>query len=164
MFALIAVVAVLTIVLWTLVRLRDIREKSRAQKLPSDQGTVLLGMFYTISDACIRYNRDKGHYPLAISSAPDALIELGYLRNSDLASMTSALQLFSIIASEKVGFGVCLANTTSEMSVEIMERARMTGNNVAFVDFKNDQYVTLTPPIRNDFINLTLPLPYKAKR
>ncbi|MBF0624757.1 MAG: hypothetical protein HQL82_08105 [Magnetococcales bacterium] len=154
----------LTAVLWALVKLREIRELSRTEILPSDQSTLLLGLFYILSEACLRYNKEKGHYPPVISGARDGLMEKGYLQGIELASMTRALPLFSIVATERTGFGVCLQNTTASLTREILERARMTGNNLTFMDWKKSRYVTLTPPIRNDFINLTLPLPIRPDK
>ncbi|MBF0177878.1 MAG: hypothetical protein HQL63_13675 [Magnetococcales bacterium] len=148
----------LAFVLWALVKLRRMRERSKAQVLPSDQATLLLGLFYVISDACLRYHRAKGRYPSRITGAPDGLVEQGFLKDVELAKMTQAIPLFTIIVTE-LGYGVCLPNSTGSLVKEILERARMTGNNVLFMDWDKVTLVPLNPPIRNDFINLTLPLP-----
>jgi hypothetical protein len=164
MLSFVLVLLVLTVVLWSLVKLREFRDKQKNEKLPMDQGTILLGLFYTLSEACIAYHRDHGHYPPTVSGAPDGLIEKGYLQKKNLADMTAAVSLYSMVVSEKVGYGVCLANTTAELTTLILDRATMSGSRVTFLDFKNGQYVTLTMPIKNDFINLTLPLPHKPKK
>ncbi|MBF0155364.1 MAG: hypothetical protein HQL64_16640 [Magnetococcales bacterium] len=148
----------LSVILWILVRLRRIREQAKAQVLPSDQATLLLGLFYIISDACLRHHRAKGRYPSIITGAPDGLVEQGYLKDVELARMTQAVPLFTIVATER-GYGVCLPNSTGPLTQEILDRAKMTGNNVVFMDWNKISLVPLDPPIRSDFINLTLPLP-----
>ncbi|MBF0137887.1 MAG: hypothetical protein H7833_04190 [Magnetococcus sp. DMHC-1] len=148
----------LSVILWILVRLRRIRERAKAQVLPSDQATLLLGLFYILSDACLRYHRARKRYPSIISGAADGLVEQGFLKDVELARMTQAIPLFTIVATEQ-GYGVCLPNSTGPLTREILERARMSGNNVIFMDWNKVSLVPLTPPIREDFINLTLPLP-----
>nr|CRH07604.1 conserved protein of unknown function [Candidatus Magnetococcus massalia] len=163
MFKYILTLFVLALVLWMLARLRDIREGKAAQAVPSDEHTVLLGLFYTLSKACISYYQDYGSYPPVIEGAPDGLMEKGYLVGDELASMTNSLSLFSIVIAERHGYGICLENCTSGITEGILERADKMGGRLLFMDFKSNQYVTLTRPIKNDFINLTLPLPLKPK-
>ncbi|MBF0310112.1 MAG: hypothetical protein HQL56_11350 [Magnetococcales bacterium] len=153
----------LVAVIWGLVRLRRIRERAVAARLPSDEGTVMLGLFLVLSQSCLRYHKDKGRYPQVISGAQDGLIEQGYLKGNELASLTKSLPLFSIVASEHIGYGICLMNTTPALARALVERVQMAGNNLQFLDFKSDRYVSITPPIKNEIINLTLPLPLKPK-
>ncbi|OSM06114.1 hypothetical protein [Magnetofaba australis] len=163
MFNYIMALAVLTIILWTLAKLRDIRDQKKSGKLPTDESTLLLGLFYTISNACVAYFREHGCYPPVVHGANDGLLERGYLDNDELASMTQSMKLFSIVISDVNGFGVCLENCTASITEEIISRAKTSGSKVVFMDFKSDRFVTLTPPIKNDFINLTIPLPLKPK-
>ncbi|MEG3641363.1 hypothetical protein [Magnetococcus sp. PR-3] len=163
MFKYILVLFILTLILWMLAKMRDIRERRAADIMPTDEHTVLFGLFLTLSSAAVAYYRDYGSYPLMVQGAPDGLIEKGYLENSDLATMTSALPLFSVVIAEYNGYGICLENCTSSITEGILERNTEMGGKLNFMDYKSDRYVTLTPPIRNDFINLTLPLPLKPK-
>ncbi|WP_041641501.1 hypothetical protein [Magnetococcus marinus] len=146
-----------------LAKLRDIRERRAADIMPTDEHTVLFGLFLTLSKAAVSYYRDYGNYPTIIQGAPDGMVEKGYLEHSELANMTNVLPLFSIVIAEYNGYGICLENCTSSITEGILERNSDMGGKLHFMDHKSDRYVTLTPPIRNDFINLTLPLPLKPK-
>mgnify|MGYP006865051629 CR=1 FL=1 len=75
MTTLIVMLGALTIVLWALVKLREVRDKAARGDLPSDETTVMLTLFYAISQACLDYYNDKKHYPTVVSGAPDGLVE-----------------------------------------------------------------------------------------
>ncbi|MEO5377593.1 MAG: hypothetical protein H7832_07410 [Magnetococcus sp. DMHC-6] len=149
----------LSFILWFLVKLRYLRENTVKQELPNDESTILLGLFLSISRACLEYHRDRGLYPAVVSGAADGLLELGYFKEDPLAKMTSAMTLFSIIATETTGYGVCLAHTTSSMANALIERIKTTNRDLVFVEMKNGQYLPLMPPITHSDINLVLPLP-----
>lgn len=153
--------SVVAVILWVLLKLRDIREARAGKELPGDKVTVLLGLFFLLSKASIRYYRDRKSYPKVVSGSENGLVELGYLRDEPLAEMTTVLPLFSIVATEFAGSGICLASTPPSMVVEILNRMRQTGDTLSFADFYNGRFLPLTPPFSKKIINLTLPLPLR---
>lgn len=159
--ALVAVI-VLTIIFWVLVRLREMREQTKEASLPTDETTILLGIFYGLSQACINHHRDHGNYPEVVSGAHDGLVETGYLKNvEDLEAVSSIIPLFTIVLTEKGGRGICLSNTTRDMAQKIIGRVNSSSHELNFCDFQGDKYHVLDDPISSDYVNLTLPLPVR---
>ncbi|MEO5365146.1 MAG: hypothetical protein H7831_02060 [Magnetococcus sp. WYHC-3] len=149
----------LTAFLWTLVKLREQREAANTPRIPNDETTVLLALFYALCKASIEYFRDRKTYPAVISGAHDGLMEMGYLKAPEYDALRGMAPLFSVVITEKAGYGICLLNTTASLTSSILDRADATGRGMKFVDYKEGRYVTLTKPIKNNYINLTLPLP-----
>ncbi|MBF0182332.1 MAG: hypothetical protein HQM03_20140 [Magnetococcales bacterium] len=150
----------LMLLFWGLLKLRTLRESSIKDEKPVDKITVLLGMFYTLSRACLQYYRDHNAYPLVVSGTPDGLLELGYLQEEPVAGIRKTLQLFSIVVTEKAGWGICLAHIKASMAMEIMDRVAQTRVAIAFVDYKGGQYKPMTAS-GDTLVNLTLPLPVR---
>ncbi|MBF0146235.1 MAG: hypothetical protein HQL84_09390 [Magnetococcales bacterium] len=149
----------LAVVFWLLLRLRTMRESHVGEELPPDKTTILVGLFYTLSRACIQHFRDKNYYPRTIIGSDGSLMELGYLKGDTLAEITSATKLFSIAISDRAGFGVCLAHTPAAMANQIVARIRENDWPGGFVDYKNGQFTPLETPVTRAMVNLTLPLP-----
>lgn len=154
-----AFLLVLALLFWTLLRLRRMRESHVVDELPPDKTTILVGLFYTISRACLQYYRDKNYYPRTVVGSDGSLMELGYLDKDTIAKITSATKLFSIAISDRAGFGVCLAHTPASMANEIVNRIHENDWPGEFVDYKNGQFVPLEHPVARAMVNLTLPLP-----
>ncbi|MBF0109795.1 MAG: hypothetical protein HQL76_11515 [Magnetococcales bacterium] len=159
MTAILILLLILAIVFWLLLRLRRMRERLVDQELPPDKTTILVGLFYTLSRACIQHYRDKNYYPRTITGTEGSLMELGYLKEDTLAKITSATKLFSIAISDRAGFGICLAHTPATMANEIIGRIRENDWPGTFVDYKNGQFAPLETPVTRAMVNLTLPLP-----
>jgi hypothetical protein len=159
MSTILIVTGFLVVIFWGLLRLREIRESAIEEMKKPDKYMILLGLFYTISNACLKYYRDNGTYPNAVIGDPEALIEMGYLKDEPLAEMTSAVKLFSMVTSDKSGIGVCLAHTTSGVTNELVKRAKEIDNVNKFIDYKSGQFIRLETPVTRFTINLTLPLP-----
>ena len=144
---------------WTLIRLRDLRERELEDELPGDKITVILGVFLLLSKACLHYHRDRGHYPSQVSGASDALVETGYLADDPLAKMTKIMHLFSIVATESSGSAVCLTNTTAALASEMVRRVEETGGTFLFFDLRGAQFIPVTSTIPHETVNLSLMLP-----
>ncbi|HIJ82588.1 MAG: hypothetical protein HW380_2154 [Magnetococcales bacterium] len=153
------VLALLIVLFWSLLRLRSMRESHVADELPPDKTTILVGLFYSLSRACLQHYRDKNHYPRTVTGSDGSLMELGYLKGDTLAEITSVTKLFSIAISDRAGFGVCLAHTPAAMANDIVGRINENDWPGEFVDYKNGQFVPLERPITRTMVNLTLPLP-----
>jgi hypothetical protein len=149
----------LVIIFWGLLRLRDIRESAVEDVQEPDKISILLGIFYTVSAACLKYYRERGNYPPAIVGDPEGLIETDYLKEESLAQLTSAVKLFSMVTSDKGGVGVCLAHTTANITNAIIGRAKETDSTSKFIDYKSGQFIVLELPVTRLTVNLTLPLP-----
>ncbi|MBF0421410.1 MAG: hypothetical protein HQL73_00275 [Magnetococcales bacterium] len=150
---------VLASLFWALLRLRRMRERHVVDELPPDKITILVGLYYTISRACLQHYRDKSYYPRAVTGSEGSLKEAGYLDKDTIAKITSATKLFSIAVSDRAGYGVCLAHTPAAMANEIMTRIQENGWPGEFVDYKNGQFIPLAVPVTREMVNLTLPLP-----
>ncbi|MBF0455748.1 MAG: hypothetical protein HQL72_13165 [Magnetococcales bacterium] len=159
MSVILIVTAFLVVVFWGLLRLRAIRESTIEDEIVMDKTIILLGLFYTISSACLKYFRDHGSYPEAVIGDPKGLIELGYLKEEPLAQITSATKLFSMVTSDKGGVAVCLAHATTVLSNEILMKAKEINGPDQFVDYKSGQFIKLVYPVTRYTINLSLPLP-----
>lgn len=159
MSTILVVTGFLSIVFWGLLRLRRIRESAVDEIKEPDKTMILIGLFYTMSTACLKYYRDHGVYPPAIIGDKEGLIEMGYLKEEPLAQMTSAVKLFSMVVSDKAGSGVCLAHATAPVTNEIITRIRETNGPDKFVDYKSGQFIPLASPVTRLTINLTMPLP-----
>ncbi|MEO5329287.1 MAG: hypothetical protein H7829_13720 [Magnetococcus sp. THC-1_WYH] len=140
-------------------RLRSMRERHVVNELPPDKTTILVGLFYTLSRACLQHYRDKNYYPRTVVGSEGSLMELGYLKGDTLAEITSATKLFSIAISDRAGFGICLAHTPAAMANEIIGRINENNWPGEFVDYKNGQFVPLAGPVTRTMVNLVLPLP-----
>lgn len=149
----------ITAILWTLLRLRHMREDSLAEELPSDKITVMIGLFLMLSKACLRYYRDHGQYPERVTGDSDSLMEAGYLKGEPLAEMTKSLPLFSIAVADTMGTAICLANTKKALATEMITRLQEMGSPLVFIDMRTGQFITLTLPIAHEIINLCLMLP-----
>ncbi|MBF0370868.1 MAG: hypothetical protein HQL52_15570 [Magnetococcales bacterium] len=149
----------LTAILWFLVKLKELREQITDKELPNDETTVLLGLFLSLSHACLEYHRDRGHYPAVVCGAADGLIEMGYLKDDPLAKMAQSIKLFSIIASEDAGYGICLTHATGNIANAILNRIERSGRSLIFVDIVDGKFEPLTPPVSGTNLTLTLPLP-----
>ena len=147
--------------LWTLLKLRDLREQNVEEELPGDKITILLGVFLLLSKACLAFHRDTGNYPKLVHG-PDGLIEGGYLKNDPLAKMTKIIPLFTIIDVEGVGVGVCLINTPASLATEIIQRVKET-NSMEFANYRSGELEPISLPITPTMVNLTLMLPKKPK-
>ena len=159
MSTILIVTGFLVAIFWGLLRLRDIRE-SAVEDIPEpDKISILIGIFYTISAACLQYYRDHGQYPETVIGDPEGLIEMGYLKEEFIAQLTPAVKLFSIVTSDKAGVGVCLAHTTTDMANSLINRAKETDDHQKFVNYTSGQFVVLELPISRLTVNLTLPLP-----
>ncbi len=161
MTTILSATAFLVAVLWGLLKLRELRERSAAKEPSVDKVTVLLGLFMLLSKACIRYHRDRHAYPLVISGSPEGLVELGYLEGELLAEMTSSIPLFSMAVSDRAGHGVCLAHLPANMATAMIRRAAQSELNVEFMDYRNGLFVPMTPPLSVKVVKLTLPLPLR---
>jgi hypothetical protein len=159
MATMLIVVGFLVVIFWGLLRLREIRESAVQDIEEPDKTSLLLGLFYTISAACLQFYRDRGSYPESVVGGHDGLIELGYLRGTTMADLTPAVKLFSIVISDKGGIGVCLAHTTAQMANEIVGRARETDSLNKFVDYQSGEFTPLETPVSTLTANLTIPLP-----
>ncbi|MBF0340826.1 MAG: hypothetical protein HQL95_07685 [Magnetococcales bacterium] len=150
----------LILLFWFLLRLRTLREASIQDEKPADKLTVLLGLFYVLSRACLNYYRDRNTYPPVVSGAPEGLMELGYLKDEPLAEMTSSLKLFSIVATDKAGCGICLAHIKASVAMEFLRRVAESKTSIEFQDYRGGQYKPLTSA-GDTLVNLTLPLPVR---
>ncbi|MBF0605878.1 MAG: hypothetical protein HQL07_19560 [Nitrospirae bacterium] len=150
---------ILSLLFWMLLRLRSMRERHVVDELPPDKTTILVGLFYTLSRACLQHYRDKNYYPRTVVGSEGSLMELGYLKGDTLAEITSATKLFSIAISDRAGFGICLAHTPAAMANEIIGRINENNWPGEFVDYKNGQFVPLAGPVTRTMVNLVLPLP-----
>jgi hypothetical protein len=159
MSTILIVTGFLVVIFWGLLRLRDIRESAIEDINEPDKTAILLGLFYTISSACLRFYRDNGNYPQAVIGDPEGLIESGYLKDEPLAQLTAAVKLFSMVTSDKGGIGVCLAHTTSALTNEIINKAKETSSLSKFINYSGGQFIVLELPVTRLTVNLTLPLP-----
>ena len=146
---------------WTLLRLRDLRERELEDELPGDRTTILLGLFLLLSKVSLQYHRDRGLYPSQVSGTPDSLAESGYLDNEPLAKMTNSIHLFSIVATEASGSAVCLINTPASLASEIIYRLEETGGEFVFFDMRGALFIPITTAITHETVNLCLLLPEK---
>ena len=146
---------------WTLLRLRDLRERTLDYELPGDRNTILLGLFLLLSKAALQFHRDRGSYPLQVSGSPEGLLEAGYLDNEPLARMTKSIHIFSIVATESSGSAVCLINTPAGLAMDIINRVDDTTEEFMFFDMRGAQFIPITPPITHETVNLSLLLPEK---
>lgn len=152
----------LILFLWGLVKLKEIRELP-AGGLPQDETTLMLGLFYVLSQACIHYHKERGRYPMVIEGARDGLIELGYLNKHSWVKETSILPAFTILVTEESGYGIVVSGMSPHLAREVVDRATRKGASpIIFMDFKEDKFVPLPTPL-NVTVNLTLPLPYQPK-
>ncbi|MBF0125615.1 MAG: hypothetical protein HQM02_00235 [Magnetococcales bacterium] len=151
----------LMLLFWGLLKLRSMRERVVKDQKPVDKITVLLGMFYTLSRACLQYYRDRNAYPMVVSGHPDGLLELGYLKSEPVAGINKTLQLFSIVVTEKAGWGICLAHIKASLANEIVRRVDEARVPFEFMDYKSGQYRPLTGLGGDTLVNLTLPLPVR---
>ncbi len=156
-----ASIALLVVILWGLLKLRELREKKVAKEPSVDKVTVLLGLFMLLGKACIRYYRDQGMYPLVIAGSPQGLVEMGYLQGELLAGMTTSIPLFSMAVSDRAGHGVCLAHLPANIATGVIRRAAQTKLNIEFMDYRNGLFVPITLPITVRVVRLTLPLPLR---
>ncbi|NGZ05698.1 MAG: hypothetical protein G8237_05020 [Magnetococcales bacterium] len=143
-----------------LLKLRTLREATIQEEMPSDKLTVLLGMFFVLSRACIKYYRDRNAYPQSICGTPESLIELGYLKDEPLATISNSIRLFSIVVTDKAGCGICLAHIKASVAMDILRRVSDTNCQIEFQDYRGGQYKPLTSA-GDTLINLTLPLPVR---
>lgn len=150
----------LMLLFWGLLKLRTMREATIQDEMPPDKLTVLLGLFFVLSRACIKYHRDRNAYPQAISGTPEGLIELGYLKDEPLATLSNSIRLFSIVVTDKAGCGICLAHIKASMAMEILRRVAETKSKIEFQDYRGGQYKPLTSA-GDTLVNLTLPLPVR---
>ncbi|MBF0191523.1 MAG: hypothetical protein HQL99_10370 [Magnetococcales bacterium] len=150
----------LVMLFWTLLRLRTMRESTIKDELPADKLTVLLGMFYVLSRACLKYYRDRNAYPPVVIGAPEGLTELGYLKGERLAELSNSLKLFSIVVTDKAGCGICLAHIKASVAMEMVRRVAETNTTIQFQDYRGGQYKPLTST-GDTLVNLTLPLPVR---
>ena len=149
----------LTFVIWLMAKLKDLRENPPSGDLPNDEATMVLGLFYTLSGACLRFYKDKGRYPSVVSGARDGLDETGYLRGTS-ADGTSLTHMFTIIANEQIGYALCLYNVTPMLAKDVLDRVEQSGGALKFREFSSDAYHELPIPITSS-LNLALPLPHK---
>ncbi|MBF0272088.1 MAG: hypothetical protein HQL98_08510 [Magnetococcales bacterium] len=150
----------LVMLFWTLLRLRVMRESTIKDELPADKLTVLLGLFYVLSRACLNYYRDRNAYPPVVVGAPEGLTELGYLKGERMAELTGSLKLFSIVVTDKAGCGICLAHIKASVAMEMVRRVAETNTTIQFQDYRGGQYKPLTST-GDTLVNLTLPLPVR---
>lgn len=148
----------LTLMVWLLVKLREIRELTSGP--PSDETTLIIGLFFAMSRASIRFYKERGRYPALVSGARDGLWELGYLKKESIASETAMIQLFSVVFSEKVGYGICLYNCNPTLTNSLLDRLEKTNSKIRFYNFIEDEFRPLARPITHA-VALTLPLPTK---
>ena len=147
--------------LWTLIRLRNLREQALEDELEGDSTTVLLGTFLLLSKACLQYHRDRGHYPTQVSGSPEALSENGYLDNESLPALLTGIHRFSIIATEASGSAVCLLNTPARLATSVINRVASSGADFMFFDMRGPQFVPLTEGVTRESVNLCLLLPVR---
>ena len=151
--------------LWVLLRLRDLRERALDDELPGDAATVMLGMYLTLSKACLQYHRDHGRYPTRVSGAPeDALAEAGYLDGEPLSRLSDVLHRFSLVATESSGSAICLFSTPSNLASEIISRVDEMEGQFMFLDMRGAQFRPLTLPISTPNVNLCLLLPVQPAK
>jgi hypothetical protein len=160
MFVILIVTCFLAVLLWGLLRLREIRESAIEDVEGIDKTQILMGLFFTVSNACIKYYRDRGNYPQFITGDPEGLIELGYFEDELLAKQSSAIKLFSIVISDKNAVGVCLPHTTEDIANKLIRRARAADVLFNFVDFVRGEFEQLETPVSPLTLNLTFPLPF----
>lgn len=153
----------LLLVLWTLVKLRELREMPLDGGLPNDEATLMLGVYYCVSQGCIEFHKAKGRYPSLISGSKEALYEQGYLNEDAMPGGGMALiPLFGVVPTESTGYGICLHNVNPRLAKEVMERVEMTGGRILLVHYNREtlKYEPIAPTNLNS-VNLTLPLPIK---
>ncbi|MBF0427840.1 MAG: hypothetical protein HQL94_02870 [Magnetococcales bacterium] len=160
MTAVLIALLLLILLFWVLLKLRALREKKLIDEKPADKYTILLGLYYVLSRACLHYYRDRNSYPKVVSGSVDGLMELGYLKGETLADTTNALKLFSIITTDKDGCGICLAHIKASMAHEIINRVSEARVPFHFQDFKGGQLKPLDSQ-GDTLVNLTLPLPVR---
>lgn len=158
MTAVLVAVLFLMLLFWGLLKLRALREKTVKEEKPADKITVLLGMFYLLSRACLAYYRDRNTYPMVVSGSPDGLMELGYLQTEPLVGVDKSLKLFSIVLTDKAGCGICLAHIKASLARQILDRVAEAKMPFAFQDYRSGQYKPMTST-GDTLVNLTLPLP-----
>lgn len=158
MFVLLGAVAGLCLVLWLLVRLKEEREVNSGP--PNDETTLILGMFYSLSQACVKYYRERGKYPSQVSGTKEALLELGFLKDSPVAKEVSLMHLFQVVNTEDNGQGLCLFNTPPALVSSILDRMDKQHNAIRFMKFVDFTYQPIERPIQEN-INLALPLPFR---
>lgn len=163
MFILLGAVTGLCLVLWLLVRLKEEREANSGP--PNDETTLVLGMFYSLSQACVKYYRERGKYPSQVAGTKEGLFELGYLKDSPVAKEVSTMSLFQIVATESSGQGLCLFNSPPSLVTNILDRMDKQHLAIKFMKYNEYNYHPIERPVREN-VNLTLPLPFKpaAKR
>ncbi|MBF0285544.1 MAG: hypothetical protein HQL51_13925 [Magnetococcales bacterium] len=154
----------LTAVLWFLVKLREFRETPLEGVMPNDEATLLLGLFYALSHACILYFKERSRYPALITGARDGLVELGFLKENLLPEGGHGLvPMFSMVANEDVGYGICLFNTSPSLANDILERAeKNTHGRLRFFHFKDNKFEPVAAPVK-EIVNLSLILPSRPR-
>ncbi len=150
----------LIILFWILLKLRVLREATVSDEKPADKITILLGLFYVLSRACLQFYRDRNAYPSVVSGTSEGLMELGYLQGEPLVLMNKSLRLFSIVVTDKAGCGICLAHIKASMAQEMIRRVAEANGPFEFQDYKSGQYKPIAAG-GDTLINLTLPLPVR---
>ncbi|MGN7611150.1 hypothetical protein ACQZV8_03590 [Magnetococcales bacterium HHB-1] len=153
------VVIVLIAVVWLLLKLREIRERTTFEDMPNDEVTLILGLFFTLSRACIEYYREHKSYPSVISGAHDGLVESGYLEADQLTPMVSVIPMFTMVTTTKSGHGICLPNASVRMVHSILERVAEGRSDIRFMDYRESRFQELDYPVSTEHVNLTMPLP-----
>lgn len=158
MFVLLGAVIGLCFIFWLLVRLKEEREANFGP--PNDETTLVLGMFYTLSQACVKYYRDRGKYPTQVSGTKEALLESGYLKDSAVAKEVSLMHLFQLVNTENRVQGLCLFNTPPALVSAILDRMEKQHVAIKFMRFHEFNYLPIERPVQEN-LNLALPLPFK---
>ncbi|MEO5347974.1 MAG: hypothetical protein H7834_16600, partial [Magnetococcus sp. YQC-9] len=77
-----------------------------------------------------------------------------------LAQLSNSVKLFSIVVTDKAGYGICLAHIKASVAMEFLRRVNETKTTIEFQDYRGGQYKPLTST-GDTLINLTLPLPVR---
>lgn len=150
-------------VLWILVKLKELRERPLDGGLPNDEATLMLGVYYAISQGCVAYFRAKNRYPGLISGSKEGLYEQGFIKEEMLPGGGLALiPMFTVVPTESTGYGICLHNVNAQLAKQVIERVEMSGGRVLLVNYNREtlKYEPI-PPNNLSAVNLTLPLPLK---
>lgn len=153
--------------LWIMVRLRELRE-TPVDGLPTDEATLILGVYYGLSNACLEYYRDKGRYPAVMRGAIDGLEELGYINRQEVLRNSALVAMFGLVVTENSGYGICLFKCSPRLANDILDRAQQVSGAVRFMELDevDVKFVSFEAPVKRE-LNLVLPLPFKpssAKR
>lgn len=161
LWQILASIAFLTLFLWGMVKLRELRE-TPTDGLPNDEATLMLGMYYGLSSACLEYHRDKNRYPAVMRGAIDGLEELGYVKRQRVLQDSTLLHMFALTITENSGYGICLFKCSPRLVNDILDRARQVSGAVRFMHFNMEEgkYSPLELPVKEE-VNLVLPLPFK---